>query len=154
MNKLNKKSEINSVSNGVKATIGLEIHVAADTKTKMFCDCKNDASEQHPNINVCPICLGHPGTLPTINKKAVEKVLMLGLALGGTVTEKTNFDRKSYFYPDLPKGYQISQYDKPLIKGGELKGVRITRIHLEEDAGRLVHSDNDNSSLMDFNRAG
>lgn len=149
----------------MKPTIGLEIHIAAETKTKMFCSCKNNHSENKPNENVCPICLGHPGTLPTINKKAVEQVLKLGLALKGEVTKKTNFDRKSYFYPDLPKGYQISQFDNPLIKGGELIGVGITRIHLEEDAGRLLHSDEDppsqksssrqsNSSLMDFNRAG
>ncbi|MEX1014320.1 MAG: Asp-tRNA(Asn)/Glu-tRNA(Gln) amidotransferase subunit GatB, partial [Candidatus Paceibacterota bacterium] len=125
----------------MKPTIGLEIHIAAETKTKMFCSCKNNHSENKPNENVCPICLGHPGTLPTINKKAVEQVLKLGLALKGEVTKKTNFDRKSYFYPDLPKGYQISQFDNPLIKGGELIGVGITRIHLEEDAGRLLHSD-------------
>ncbi|MEK7506313.1 MAG: Asp-tRNA(Asn)/Glu-tRNA(Gln) amidotransferase subunit GatB [Patescibacteria group bacterium] len=134
-------------------TIGLEIHAELKTKTKMFCACKNDGDERRPNINVCPICLGHPGTLPTINKRAVENVIKVGLALNGRITDKSNFDRKSYFYPDLPKGYQISQYDHPLVEGGLLNGVRLTRIHLEEDAGRLNH-DMDGSTLVDFNRAG
>ena len=135
-------------------TIGLEIHTEPKTKTKMFCDCLNDPDEKHSNINVCPICLAHPGVLPTINKKAVEGVLKLGLALNSKIPETSKFDRKNYFYPDLPKGYQISQYDKPLVIGGELNGIRITRIHLEEDAGRLVHSPDAKSSLVDFNRAG
>ncbi|MEK7143834.1 MAG: Asp-tRNA(Asn)/Glu-tRNA(Gln) amidotransferase subunit GatB, partial [Patescibacteria group bacterium] len=104
-------------------TIGLEIHVELKTATKMFCGCLNEPDEKKPNFNVCPVCLGHPGTLPTINKKAVEAVLKLGLALNGNPsTGGSKFDRKNYFYPDLPKGYQISQYDKPLISGGELKG--------------------------------
>ena len=119
----------------------------------MFCACNNDGDERRPNINVCPICLGHPGTLPTINKRAVENVIKVGLALNGRITDKSNFDRKSYFYPDLPKGYQISQYDHPLVEGGLLNGVRLTRIHLEEDAGRLNHAE-DGSTLVDFNRAG
>ncbi|MEK7168352.1 MAG: Asp-tRNA(Asn)/Glu-tRNA(Gln) amidotransferase subunit GatB, partial [Patescibacteria group bacterium] len=130
------------------------------TKTKMFCGCLNDFNEKHPNINICPICLAHPGALPTINKKAVESVLKLGLALNSEIPETSKFDRKNYFYPDLPKGYQISQYDKPLTIGGELNGVKITRIHLEEDTARLVHSTQNsklktqNYSLVDFNRAG
>jgi aspartyl-tRNA(Asn)/glutamyl-tRNA(Gln) amidotransferase subunit B len=134
-------------------TIGLEIHAELKTKTKMFCGCKNDGDERRPNINVCPICLGHPGTLPTINKQAVQNVIKVGLALGGEIPGHSNFDRKSYFYPDLPKGYQISQYDHPLVEHGLLKDVRITRIHLEEDAGRLNHAE-DGSTLVDFNRAG
>jgi aspartyl-tRNA(Asn)/glutamyl-tRNA(Gln) amidotransferase subunit B len=133
-------------------TIGLEIHIELKTKTKMFCSCLNDSNETKPNINVCPICLGHPGTLPVANYDAVEAVLKLGLALGGKIAKDSHFDRKSYFYPDLPKGYQISQHEKPLVEGGMLKDIRITRVHLEEDTGRLLHEKN--SSLVDFNRAG
>src|SRR6185503_16001135 len=119
---------------------------------KMFCDSKNDPDETKPNINICPICMGYPGTLPVINKEAIESVLRLGVALGGRLAETTYFDRKNYFYPDIPKGYQISQYKDPLVKGGMLAGVDITRIHLEEDTARSIH---DNSwSLLDFNRAG
>ncbi len=135
-------------------TIGLEIHTELKTRAKMFCGCLNDPEEKHPNINICPICLAHPGTLPVINNKAVEAVLKLGLTLNSKIPETSKFDRKNYFYPDLPKGYQISQYDKPLVLGGELNGVKITRIHLEEDTGRLVHSADGKSSLVDFNRAG
>ena len=135
-------------------TIGLEIHTELKTHTKMFCGCLNDPDERHPNVNVCSVCLAHPGTLPVINKKAVEAVLKLGLALNSKIPETSKFDRKNYFYPDLPKGYQISQYDKPLVLGGELNGIKITRIHLEEDTGRLVHSSDGKSSLVDFNRAG
>ncbi len=120
-------------------TIGLEIHAELKTLTKMFCECLNDPTEKHPNMNICPICSGHPGTLPTINKKAVEAVLKVGMALNGDIPQFSKFDRKNYFYPDLPKGYQISQYDLPLIFGGLLNGVRLTRIHLEEDTGRLIH---------------
>ncbi len=134
-------------------TIGLEIHAELKTQTKMFCGCLNDGLEKEPNKNTCPVCLGHPGTLPTINKEAVQKVIRVGFALGGTVADYSQFDRKSYFYPDLPKGYQISQYEFPIVKSGVLNGVRITRVHLEEDAGRLVH-DREGKSLVDFNRAG
>ncbi|MEE8131853.1 MAG: Asp-tRNA(Asn)/Glu-tRNA(Gln) amidotransferase subunit GatB [Candidatus Paceibacterota bacterium] len=152
------------------STIGLEIHAHLKTRTKMFCGCINDFNEKHPNINVCPICLGHPGTMPVINKKAIEAVLKLGMVLNAEIPETSKFDRKNYFYPDLPKGYQISQYDKPLVIGGELNGVKITRIHLEEDAARLVHQTKNlklppkadppqaektkGYSLVDFNRAG
>ena len=144
-------------------TIGLEIHAELKTKTKMFCDSLNDPSEKHPNINVCPICMGFPGTLPVANKKAIESVLKVGLALGGEIPEVSWFERKSYFYPDLPKGYQISQYESPLVsraqmsmrgEKGELKVVRIRRVHLEEDTGRLIHDSKPRSTLVDFNRAG
>jgi len=121
-------------------TIGLEIHIELKTATKMFCGCKNNPEEPQPNVNVCPICLAHPGTLPVPNREAIGAVLKLGMALGGTIAERSHFDRKSYFYPDLPKGYQISQYEEPLVTGGILNGVRITRIHLEEDTARLIHS--------------
>ncbi len=141
-----------------KPTIGLEIHVELKTKSKMFCGCVNDPLEKKPNVNICPICTGHPGTLPVINKEAVKKVLQLGMALNSEIPLKSKFDRKNYFYPDLPKGYQISQYDEPLCVGGSLaidgKKVNLTRIHLEEDTARLVHSDKNESSLVDFNRAG
>ena len=135
-------------------TIGLEVHVELGTQTKMFCACPNDPDERHPNVNVCPVCLSHPGTLPVINLQAVEAVVALGFALGSSIAERSHFDRKSYFYPDLPKGYQISQYEEPLVTGGELVGVCITRVHLEEDTGRLVHSSDGSSTLVDFNRAG
>ena len=135
-------------------TIGLEIHVELKTKTKMFCASLNDPNEKKPNVNICPVCMGHPGTLPVINQEAVRKVLMCGKALSGKLADYSQFDRKNYFYPDLPKGYQISQYKFPLVEGGELNGVKITRIHLEEDTGRLIHAKDETSSLVDFNRAG
>jgi len=139
-------------------TIGLEIHAELKTKSKMFCDSKNDSLETRPNVNVCPVCMGHPGTLPVANKEAIQKVLKIGLALNCSIPEFTKFDRKNYFYPDLPKGYQISQYDMPLCKQGHLeilgKKVGITRVHLEEDTARLVHPEKMNHSLVDFNRAG
>ncbi len=135
-------------------TIGLEIHAELRTKTKMFCDSPNNPEEKHPNTNVCPVCLGHPGTLPTINKEAVKSVIRVGIALNGEINPETKFDRKNYFYPDLPKGYQISQYDKPLVLGGSLNGITLTRVHLEEDTGRLLHDPKTNVSLVDFNRAG
>lgn len=140
-----------------EAVIGLEIHAQVKTRTKLFCADLNDPEERHPNVHVCPICMGHPGTLPVLNKKAVESVITAGLALGCTIAKKSKFDRKNYFYPDLPKGYQISQYDMPLCEQGHIrvgeKNIGITRIHLEEDAGRLSH-DTDGGSLVDFNRAG
>lgn len=137
-------------------TIGLEIHAELNTKSKMFCSCANDPDEKHPNVNVCPICMGHPGTLPAINEEAVKKVIKTGLALNCKVSETSKFDRKNYFYPDLPKGYQISQYDMPLCREGFLeidrRKIRIRRVHLEEDTGRLIHEKG--YSLVDFNRAG
>jgi len=140
--------------------IGLEIHAELKTKTKMFCACKNDPDERHPNVNVCPICTGQPGTLPVINKEAVNSVIKVGLALKSKISEITKWDRKNYFYPDLPKGYQISQYDNPICMGGMLnipdfnKEIKIRRIHLEEDTGRLIHFGHVGHSLVDFNRAG
>lgn len=135
-------------------TIGLEIHAELDTVTKMFCDCANDADAVRPNVNVCPVCMAHPGTLPTINKKAVQHVLRVGCAVEGVLADYSEFDRKNYFYPDLPKGYQISQYEFPLVSGGELDGVLLTRIHLEEDTARAVHTNDSQHSHIDFNRAG
>ena len=136
-----------------KTTIGLEVHVELKTKTKMFCACKNDTDEKRPNINICPVCMGHPGTLPVINKEAIKHVLKVGLSMGSKLADFSEFDRKNYFYPDIPKGYQISQYKYPLVSGGELLGVDITRIHLEEDTARSSHDTGD-YSLVDFNRAG
>jgi aspartyl-tRNA(Asn)/glutamyl-tRNA(Gln) amidotransferase subunit B len=136
-----------------KVTIGLEIHAELRTRTKMFCDSKNDPDEKRPNVNICPICMGHPGTLPVINKEAVKHVLQIGVAVGGTIADFTEFDRKNYFYPDIPKGYQISQYKYPLVLGGSINGVKLTRIHLEEDTARSSHETGD-YSLVDFNRAG
>lgn len=135
-----------------RPTIGLEIHAELRTNTKMFCDSKNDPDEGRPNVNICPVCMAHPGTLPVINREAVRHVLRVGTALDGTLADYTEFDRKSYFYPDIPKGYQISQYEHPLVSGGSLNGVAITRVHLEEDTARSSHAGG--SSLVDFNRAG
>lgn len=137
-----------------KATIGLEIHAELKTRTKMFCASKNDPDEERPNVNICPVCLAHPGTLPVINKEAVRHVLRVGTALGGALADYTEFDRKNYFYPDLPKGYQISQYEFPLVSGGRLAGVEITRVHLEEDTASSMHDEEEGATLIDFNRAG
>ncbi len=135
-----------------RPTIGLEVHAELKTRTKMFCDSANNPDETRPNVNVCPICLAHPGTLPVINREAVQHVLRIGSAIGGTLADESVFDRKSYFYPDIPKGYQISQYEHPLVLGGELADVAITRVHLEEDTARSTHASG--KSLVDFNRAG
>lgn len=152
-----------------KPTIGLEIHIELKTKSKMFCSCPNLPEEKRPNHNICPICTAQPGTLPVINQEAVDKVIKTGLALKCQISEYSKFDRKSYFYPDLPKGYQISQYDMPLCKEGflEIEGnppsheapegrrkIKVRRIHLEEDTGKLAHPEGTDYSLVDFNRAG
>jgi len=140
--------------------IGLEIHLELKTKTKMFCGCPNDSEEIHPNVNICEICTGQPGVLPVVNKTAVEYAIKLAKALNCKINNISYFARKNYFYPDLPKNYQISQYNLPLAINGyldfyikdEVKRVRIRRIHLEEDTGKLIHIED--SSLVDFNRAG
>ncbi len=142
-------------------TVGLEIHAELNTQSKMFCGCANspesfetdDGVLASPNIHICPICMGYPGTLPVINKEAVRKVLTVGVAVGAQLADFTEFDRKNYFYPDIPKGYQISQYKYPLVSGGELAGVTLTRVHLEEDTARSSH-DTPGMSLVDYNRAG
>ena len=133
-------------------TIGLEVHAELKTNTKMFCACKNDPDEEKPNVNICPVCMAHPGALPVINKKAIENVIKVGLAIDGKIADFTEFNRKNYFYPDIPKGYQISQYKFPIVSGGHLAGFDITRVHLEEDTGTNKHEGD--FSLVDFNRAG
>ena len=135
------------------ATIGLEVHAELKTASKMFCGCKNDPDEKKPNTNICPVCMAHPGALPVPNKKAIESVVRIGLAIGGTIADFTEFDRKNYFYPDIPKGYQISQYKYPFVSGGRVGAFDITRVHLEEDTGTSKH-DRGAYSLVDFNRAG
>lgn len=134
-------------------TIGLEIHAELKTATKMFCSCKNDPDEEKPNVNICPVCMAHPGTLPVANKKAIENVIKVGLAIDANIADFSEFDRKNYFYPDIPKGYQISQYKYPIVSGGKLAGLDITRIHLEEDTATSKHDKGD-YSLVDYNRAG
>jgi aspartyl-tRNA(Asn)/glutamyl-tRNA(Gln) amidotransferase subunit B len=139
--------------------IGLEIHVQLSTKTKMFCGCALAFGEP-PNTLTCPTCLGLPGTLPRANAQAIHFGLMIGLALGSDLAPRSIFHRKNYFYPDLPKGYQISQYDEPLCRGGQLSEVRIHRVHLEEDAAKLIHAGSSGRihgsevSVVDFNRGG
>ncbi|MES2314361.1 MAG: Asp-tRNA(Asn)/Glu-tRNA(Gln) amidotransferase subunit GatB [Patescibacteria group bacterium] len=134
-------------------TIGLEIHAELKTQSKMFCSCANNPDEEKANVNVCSICLGHPGTLPVLNKEAIKHVLKVGVAVDGTLADFTEWDRKNYFYPDIPKGYQISQYAYPLISGGTLAGVALERIHLEEDTAQSTH-DTHEKSLVNFNRSG
>lgn len=144
----------------LEAVIGLEIHAQISSKTKMFCRCDNDSFGKDANVNVCPICMGYPGQLPVVNEEAVHKGVKASLALNCDIPEHCKFDRKNYFYPDSPKGFQISQFDEPLALdgyvdievNGEKKKVGITRLHLEDDAGKLTHVRN--GSLVDFNRAG
>ena len=136
----------------------MEIHAELKTKSKMFCSCDNDSEKAGPNTNVCPICLGHPGTLPYPNKEAIEWTILLGLGLHSNINEFSKFDRKNYFYPDLPKGYQISQFELPFCYGGYLevsgRKISVTRIHLEEDTGKSTHPAGKDHSLIDLNRAG
>lgn len=141
--------------------IGLEIHVEMSTNSKIFCGCSTEFGAP-PNSNVCPICLGHPGVLPVLNREALNKAIKAALALNCTIGTESKFDRKNYFYPDSPKAYQISQFDKPIGEhghieievGGETKKIRINRVHLEEDAGKLTHAEDGSSTLVDFNRVG
>ncbi len=145
----------------LETVIGLEIHVQLKTKSKMFCACSNDGENQPPNTTICPVCLGHPGTLPVPNKQAIEWAVKTALALNCEISHHSKFDRKHYFYPDLPKGYQISQFDEPIgvkgsmrvVIGGEERVVRIHRLYLEEDAAKLLH-DKKGGSFIDFNRGG
>lgn len=140
--------------------IGLEIHAQIGTKSKMFCRCSNDSFQSSPNTNVCPVCMGFPGMLPVINEEALNKGVLAALSLHCEIQEFSKFDRKNYFYPDLPKGFQISQYDKPISKNGyvdievngQKKRIRINRLHLEDDAGKLIHAAG--GTLCDYNRSG
>jgi aspartyl-tRNA(Asn)/glutamyl-tRNA(Gln) amidotransferase subunit B len=148
-----------SLPEGYEVVIGLEIHVQLSTRTKMFCGCELSFGDE-PNTHTCPVCLGHPGTLPVINEQAVRNALQIALALGCEPAPRSIFHRKNYFYPDLSKGYQISQYDIPLASGGRLGDVHIHRVHLEEDAAKLIHLGESGrihgsaTSLVDFNRGG
>ena len=144
--------------------IGLEIHIQLKTARKMFCGCSADVWKAEPNTHVCPVCLGLPGALPVLNRRAVELGMQVGLALGCKVNKETYFERKNYFYPDLPKGYQISQYRAPLCVGGKITiqqfnnltinnlTIGITRVHLEEDTAKSIHTSAD--TLLDFNKSG
>jgi aspartyl-tRNA(Asn)/glutamyl-tRNA(Gln) amidotransferase subunit B len=144
-----------------ETVIGLEVHLQLNTKTKIFCGCKNEFGS-NPNTNVCPVCLGLPGTLPVLNRQALLSAIKVGLALDAKINSFVKFDRKNYYYPDLPKGYQISQFDYPICSDGHLtikvdgqdKRIGIKRAHLEEDAGKLIHDNANNCSIVDFNRTG
>ena len=146
---------------GYEVIIGLEVHAELNTKTKIYCSCKNEFGLE-VNSQCCPVCMGMPGTLPTLNGKVVEYAVKMGYALGCTINPVCKQDRKNYFYPDLPKAYQISQYDIPLCEHGHLdilvdgeeRRIGITRIHIEEDAGKLIHDDSFSGTLVDFNRCG
>jgi aspartyl-tRNA(Asn)/glutamyl-tRNA(Gln) amidotransferase subunit B len=144
------------MSNPYITTIGLEVHAELHTLSKMWCGCKNDPSEKRPNMNICEICMAHPGTLPVPNQAAIKKVIQVGLAVAkegiNNIADFTEFDRKNYFYPDIPKGYQITQYLLPIVTGGNINGVDLTRIHLEEDTAKSSHENG--ITLVDYNRSG
>src|SRR5216117_3175830 len=150
----------NSIETDYEVVIGLEVHSQLLTKSKMFCSCSTNYANDAPNTHVCPVCMGMPGVLPIINRQAIDYTIMTALALNCTIPEYSKFDRKNYPYPDLMKGYQISQYDIPLSKNGYLtidhdgqtKRIGITRVHLEEDTARLLH--HEGYSLVDINRSG
>ena len=163
---------VTAIKTDYEAVIGLETHCQLSTKSKIFCKCSTEFSSP-PNTNICPICLGYPGVLPVLNQEVLQSAVKLGLALNAQITRYSKFDRKQYFYPDLPKNYQISQYDLPIVQNGHLdielfdkktgqvtyKTIGITRLHMEEDAGKLVHAGSDRLSgstysLVDYNRAG
>ena len=148
---------MSSVYDKYESVIGLEVHAQMKTKSKAFCSCST-AFNAPPNTNTCPVCLGHPGTLPVLNRNLVEYILRLGTATNCSIRERSIFARKNYFYPDLPKGYQISQFDQPICKHGcveiEGKKIGITRIHMEEDAGKSIHDLSSDESLVDLNRCG
>jgi aspartyl-tRNA(Asn)/glutamyl-tRNA(Gln) amidotransferase subunit B len=143
-----------------EAVIGLEVHLQTKTKSKMFCSCSSEYFNEEPNTHVCPVCLGLPGALPVPNKKAIEECIKLAIALNCDINKESKFDRKNYFYPDLPKAYQISQYDQPIgEKGfvevdieGDSRRIRITRVHQEEDTGKSIHTETE--TLLDFNKSG
>ncbi len=141
------------LNDSYRVTVGLEVHAELATKSKMFCGCENDPHDALPNTHICPVCLAHPGTLPVANEEAIAMVLLFGRAVGAQAATYSEFDRKNYFYPDIPKAYQISQYAFPFLTGGELLGVTLTRVHLEEDTARSSH-EGEGVSLVDFNRAG
>jgi aspartyl-tRNA(Asn)/glutamyl-tRNA(Gln) amidotransferase subunit B len=145
----------------LETVIGLEIHVQLKTKSKMFCGCSNSGEDMEPNTTICPVCLGHPGTLPVPNKQAIEWSILAALALNCKIPKHSKFDRKHYFYPDLPKGYQISQFDEPIGTDGKIEiqrektkhSIRVHRLHLEEDAAKLIHNKK-GESFVDYNRGG